>query len=128
AAVFDYQNRGYYRLIALIEIEAVLDEAGLLRSCRAAGHARAGKAGTDIVCAAVSVLIRTAVHTLSNREGISVRGDAPEPGLLWLEADCSAEGREFLSAAGAFLLNGLGSVAEEFPEFCKLTFRTEGRT
>jgi uncharacterized protein YsxB (DUF464 family) len=107
----------------MIEIEAALDEAGLLRACRASGHAGAGKAGGDIVCAAVSVLMRTAIRTLSERKGIEIRGGAPEPGFLWLEADYTAEGREFLSAAGDFLIEGLRSVAGEFPQNCRITIR-----
>jgi uncharacterized protein YsxB (DUF464 family) len=107
----------------LIEIEAVLDENGVLRSCKACGHAGAGKTGADIICAAVSVLMRTAVRALSNREGVTVRYDAPEPGLLFLEADYTADGKDFLVAAGVFLVEGLASVAEEYPNNCKLTIR-----
>ena len=107
----------------MVEIEAVLDETGILRSCNAAGHAGAGKTGTDIVCAAISVLMRTAARALSGRKGITIRCGAPEPGLLFLEADYSAEGRDFLSAAGVFLTEGLASVAEEYPEHCKLIVR-----
>ena len=107
----------------MIEITAVLDSSGVLKSCTASGHAGAGKTGSDIVCAAVSVLMRTAVCTLSGKEGITIRCEAPEPGFLFLEAGYTAEGREFLSAAGVFLTQGLASVAEEYPEHCKLTIR-----
>jgi len=104
----------------LIEIEAVLEQDGTLRSCKASGHAGLGKAGTDIVCAAVSVLMRTTLTALSGRKGITVRGGAPEKGQMWLEADYEAEGREFLFAAGVFLIEGLRSVAQEYPKNCKL--------
>jgi uncharacterized protein YsxB (DUF464 family) len=107
----------------LIDIEAVLDENGILHSCKAGGHAGAGKTGSDIVCAAVSVLIRTAVRALSDRPGVTIRYEAPEPGLLFLEADYTAEGKDFLFAAGVFLIEGLASVAEEYPRNCKLTIR-----
>jgi len=107
----------------LIDIEAVLDENGILSSCKASGHAGAGKTGSDIVCAAVSVLMRTAVRAFSGRKGITVRYEAPEPGLLFLEADCTAEGSDFLFAAGVFLIEGLASVAEEYPNNCRLTIR-----
>jgi len=106
----------------LIEIEAVLDENEILRSCKACGHAGTGQTG-DIVCAAVSVLMRTAACTLSDKKGITVRYKAPEPGLLFLEADYEAEGRDFLFASGVFLIEGLASVAEEYPNNCKLTIR-----
>ena len=102
----------------MIEIEAVLDESGILRSCTASGHAGAGKTGTDIVCAAVSVLLRTAICTLSGRKGITVRCDAPDEGFIKLEADYTAEGKDFLFAAGIFLTEGLASVAEEYPQNC----------
>jgi len=107
----------------LVEIEAVLENDGTLRACKADGHAGAGKAGTDIVCAAISVLMRTALSVLSGRKGITVRGGAPEKGKLWLEADYDAEGRDFLFAAGVFLIEGLKSVAQEYPNNCKLTFK-----
>ncbi|HCC37119.1 MAG TPA: ribosomal-processing cysteine protease Prp [Treponema sp.] len=112
----------------MIEITAVMDETGVLRSCKAAGHAGAGNRGYDIVCAAVSVLMRTAARVLSGHTGITVRGDAPEAGLLWLETAYTEEGRGFLSSTGDFLLTGLSSVAEEFPAYCKLTIITERRT
>jgi uncharacterized protein YsxB (DUF464 family) len=107
----------------VIEIEAVLDDDGVIKACKAEGHAGAGKAGTDIVCAAVSVLMRTALSALSGRKGITVRGGAPEPGRMWLEADYDADGKDFLFAAGVFLVEGLKSVAQEFPQNCKLNVR-----
>jgi uncharacterized protein YsxB (DUF464 family) len=107
----------------LLEIEAVLDERGILQSCKASGHAKAGRKGTDIVCAAVSVLMRTAVRALSDRKGITLRYDAPEEGFLFLEANYTADGREFLYAVGVFLTEGLASVVEEYPQHCRLTIR-----
>jgi uncharacterized protein YsxB (DUF464 family) len=111
----------------MIEIEAALDEAGLLVSCKVRGHASAGPKGSDVVCAAVSVLTRTAFRTLSGREGISLRGGAPERGVFWMEMDYSGSGRDFLSGAGAFLIEGLKSSAELYPEFCKLNIHSERR-
>ena len=107
----------------MIEIEAALETDGTLRSCKASGHAAAGKTGTDIVCAAVSVLMRTAIGILSGRKGIALRCGAPEKGQLWLEADYNADGKEFLSAAGVFLIEGLKSVAQEYPKNCKVTIK-----
>ena len=111
----------------MISIDIIIDEAGVLRSCNAAGHAGAGKSGADIVCAAVSVLMRTTVRVLSGRKGISIQSAAPEPGALHLETEYAAEGRGFLAAAGEFLIAGLASVAEEFPENCRVTIVTERR-
>jgi uncharacterized protein YsxB (DUF464 family) len=107
----------------MITIDAALDEAGLLRSCDVKGHAEAGFRGGDIVCAAVSVLTRTALLTLSKQEGITVRGEAPERGVFFMEADYTGEGREFLAAAGAFLLKGLELVSREYPDYCTMNIR-----
>jgi uncharacterized protein YsxB (DUF464 family) len=107
----------------VIEIEAVLEKDGTLRACKASGHAGAGKSGTDIVCAAVSVLMRTACSILSTRKGITVRYGAPEKGQMWLEVDYEAEGKDFLYASGVFLIEGLRSVAAEYPQNCKLSIR-----
>jgi uncharacterized protein YsxB (DUF464 family) len=109
----------------VIRIRLSRDTAGIIRSCRVEGHAEAGPKGMDIVCAAVSVLLRTALKTLSNRQGIRLRGSAPERGLLWMETDYTAQGRDFLDAAGAFLTEGLCSVAEEFPDYCSITIVEE---
>jgi hypothetical protein len=37
-----------------------------------------------------------------------------------MEADYTDAGKGFLAAAGAFLSEGLESVAEEFPDNCKV--------
>ena len=104
----------------MIQAEVVLDEAGLLRSCRIQGHAGAGKKGSDIVCAAVSVLARSIIRVLSGRKDITIRGNIPEQGDFSMETEYSDEGREFLAGAGAFLTEGLLSVAAEFPDYCKV--------
>ena len=104
----------------MIRVDMVLDEAGLLKSCRLQGHAGAGKRGSDIVCAAVSVLTRTLIRVLTGREGITIRGNIPEQGNFWMEAEYTPKGREFLAAAGAFLTEGLLSVSAEFPDHCKV--------
>jgi uncharacterized protein YsxB (DUF464 family) len=109
----------------MIRIDAALDEAGLLKSCRVCGHAGAGLKGGDIVCAAVSVLTRTALTVLSRGEGITVRGEAPERGIVEMEIEYTGEGEGFLSAAGAFLLEGLKSVAGEYPEYCTMNVTEE---
>ncbi|MDR1256594.1 MAG: ribosomal-processing cysteine protease Prp [Spirochaetaceae bacterium] len=105
----------------MIRLEATLDGAGVLVEYRASGHAGAGPAGADIVCAAVSALSRSLVRALHGKDGVTVRSDAPERGRFSVEICYTNGAREFLEGAGAFLLEGLASVAEEYPEHCKLT-------
>ena len=112
----------------MITIAVVLDESGLLKSCDIRGHAGAGKPGYDTVCAAVSVLARTALSTLSSRDGITVRGGAPQRGILTLETEArDGPGRDFLAAIGTFLIEGLSSVAGEYPRNCVVTVTKERR-
>jgi len=112
----------------LIQVEIVLDAAGLLKSCRVSGHAGAGKRGSDIVCAAVSVLTRTLARALAGRQGVTVRGSIPERGNFWVEVDYTPEGRDFLAGAGVFLTEGLLSVSAEFPDYCEVTIESCSKT
>ena len=126
----------------MIKIDAAVDEAGLLVSCAITGHAEAGPKGSDVVCAAVSVLARTAWRTFSGQKGIQLRGGAPERVVFRMEtglegvanngvADNGAayqdEARIFLRAGGDFLLDGLASVSEMYPEYCVMTIRNVNR-
>ena len=105
----------------MIQAELVLDGAGLLRSCRVRGHAGAGKKGSDIVCAAVSVLTKTFILVLSGRRDLKIRGRVPDRGDFAIETEYKPQGRDFLAGAGAFLMEGLLSVSAEFPDYCKVT-------
>jgi uncharacterized protein YsxB (DUF464 family) len=111
----------------MIIVDVAVDDRGRLKSCRVEGHAGAGPRGGDVVCAAVSILVRTAIRTLSGAEGVTVRGGAPDRGALWLETDCAAGGGSYLDAAGAFLVEGLKSVSDDYPDHCTVRIRTERR-
>ena len=113
----------------MITVEVVVDFEGLLSSCTVTGHANAGPKGADIVCAAVSILTKTALRTLAGREGIILRVPAgsPERGTFTMETDYTGEGRNFLAAAGAFLTEGLVSIAEAYPDYCTMNIHKERR-
>ncbi len=109
----------------MITIELYLDNGGLLKSCQVSGHAGAGRKGEDIVCAAVSVLTRTAYRTLSVKEGVKVRKAAPNRGEFRMEIDDPGTDRSFLSAVGTFLQEGLISVSMEFPDHVTIHIEKE---
>ena len=112
----------------MITVTVVQDNSGLLKSCDVRGHAEAGKRGNDIVCAAVSVLTRTAQAVLSKKEGITIRSETPHRGVFTLEiVTQNSEKRDFLAAVGTFLVEGLHSVAIEYPENCVMTTMKERR-
>ena len=112
----------------MITITVVLDQSGLLKSCDIRGHGGTGKRGSDIVCAAVSVLARTAQTVLNNREGIAATSKAPRRGIFTLETEAQSKaGEDFLAATGTFLMEGLTSIAGEYPKNCVLTITKERR-
>ena len=107
----------------MVKAKLVLED-GLLKSCVVSGHAGAGPKGADIVCAAVSVLVRSAFHALSEREGITVEGEFPERGEFSLEIkEKGVQNSEFLAGVGDFLQMGLLSLSVEYPNFCRLSIK-----
>jgi uncharacterized protein YsxB (DUF464 family) len=113
----------------MIRVDVILDLEGLLKSCMVVGHAGAGPEGSDIVCAAVSILTKTALKTLAGRDGIIVRVPAglPERGSFAMETDYTGAGRDFLAAVGDFLMEGLVSVSEAYPGYCTMFIHKERR-
>jgi uncharacterized protein YsxB (DUF464 family) len=104
----------------VISIEVSLDREGVLYALRVCGHSHSGPRGSDIVCAAVSVLTRTFIQVVSSREGVSARFSAPERGFLEFSAHYGEAGKNFLYCSGVFLLEGLKSLRDEYPEYCSL--------
>ena len=107
----------------MITATVTRDHTALLRSLAVQGHAEHGPPGSDVVCAAVSVLTRTAAAVLSGKPAITAELLAPARGELYLDITCRREGEPYLSVVQDFLLEGLGSVAAEYPECLRLIMR-----
>jgi len=118
----------------VITVVVTLGGRGNLVSASASGHAGKGRPGIDIVCSAVTVLLRTTMVVLAG----SVHADgnvAREPGPV-IEAETAGRGSlafrvtayterdlPLLGYAAAFLREGLGSLEREYPE--AVTMRVE---
>ncbi len=102
-------------------------KSGVICSCSAEGHAGYSKKGYDIVCSAVTVLLKTTVQVLSNTFGIELKTDRLKPGSLSFEVFLK-ESNPILEAkleyAGDFLETGLESVRKEFPQCLKIVYTT----
>jgi uncharacterized protein len=104
------------------------DAEGLLRSASAEGHAGLAPAGSNIACAAVTVLLRTAYETLAQYEGVDLAGEAPSPGYMTFRVRRYApEAAERLRGVGDFLLTGLSSIEREFPAKVRVILDSERR-
>ena len=106
----------------MIEVRARLGADGVLARVDSSGHSGTGGRGQDIVCAAASVLLRTAYEALGQVPGVRIEGSAPEPGSLWFSVrDFRAEDSDRLKGIGDFLLTGLSGLEREQPGALKLT-------
>ncbi|MBQ3686796.1 MAG: ribosomal-processing cysteine protease Prp, partial [Treponema sp.] len=91
---------------------------GCLKEVSARGHAGFGKKGQDIVCAAESFLLRTAIAVLESSPGCLILAkDASRRGELFfrvVERGCVSVDR--LRCVADFIRDGMQSLSEEYPE------------
>ncbi len=100
----------------MIRVDLVLDSGGALVSASAQGHALHGSPGTDIVCSAVSVLLRTTLAALEG-SGVRITVDSTGRGTLFLTVtSCRQADIPLLRYAARFLQRGLCPLAAEYPE------------
>ena len=112
----------------MISVLLTCGKDGTLASCRAQGHAHFAERGSDIVCSAVTVLLRTTMQALSETEGVFVRAAASERGSLDFDVSAEsapAESRAALVYAGRFLEAGLASLVREYPRNVELKIQTD---
>jgi uncharacterized protein len=96
----------------------VRSSTGVLCSCKADGHADFAATGSDIVCSAVTILLRTAMQTLSGTAGVKLETDTSTRGTLSFSVCVERPSPETdirLVYAGDFLEQGIRSLAEEYP-------------
>ena len=106
----------------MIEVRARLDADGVIRRIQSTGHAGTDEVGKDLICAAASVLLRTAYEAMAQTEGVRIEGSASRPGDLWFSVrDFRPEDAERLKGIGDFLLIGLSGLERESPGALKLT-------
>ena len=89
---------------------------GLLRRFEAEGHAGTNMAGSNIACAAVTILLRTAGRVCTQR-GLAVEGGAGGPGEMRLVVSPeTGAGSGWLRGVTDFLLRGVHDLKDEFPK------------
>lgn len=102
-------------------------KSGALVSCSACGHAGYALCGSDIVCSALTILLRTTAQVLSETDGIELKTDSIERGTLsFTVRSCvlNEHAELCLKYAGIFLEKGLDSLKKEFPTYIDLEKRT----
>ena len=117
----------------MTEVLLVCRANGAFRSCRASGHALFASRGNDIVCAAETIILRTAMDFLEHSCGILVTKDTASRGKLLFCAEVSEtvplEQRfvalERLKSVADFIRIGIGSLSGEYPKNVRLLEKTE---
>ncbi len=113
-------------------IRAVLyrDADGRFTEYAAKGHAGYAEEGSDIVCAAVSVLGATCVNSLESVCGVVPEVVENTPGALRfrLPSPLSADKRHDAQVLMNALRQGLSDVAEQFPQYLQLSIRDWRKT
>jgi uncharacterized protein len=109
----------------MILAKVVLDREGRVLGFEAAGHAESASPGNDIVCAAFSVLARTAFRALEALPGADVKGIAPAPGSLSFEVLRPAEDAGRAAGIADFLVTGMSDLARDYPGAVAITIERD---
>ncbi len=112
----------------MIQVLLVITKEGELVSCKAEGHALFSKKGSDIVCAAVTTLLRTTLSVLESYDFITLEASAPVRGTLSFHIKkkhedgkgCKASDSSLLIYAKDFLEKGITTLCNEYPEHVSL--------
>jgi len=94
-------------------------------SIEASGHAGFADHGEDIVCAAISVLVQTAVNSLEKVADISANHiivEMHEDGYMYIELPANLKETQQSKAEVVLrtVLTGLEGIAEAYPKYMKL--------
>lgn len=96
---------------------------GRILSCSAQGHSEYAPAGSDIVCAAVTILLRTTLQVLLEYCPAAVDADLSERGRMFFCVKEEVGNDVPLVYAADFLRSGLKSLCKEYPRH--IAFREE---
>ena len=96
---------------------------GLIRRVDVSGHAGASEKGYDIVCAAVTTLVRSAARVLEQDDRVLLRGGAIEPGRMGFDVIELRKAEQYLQGIGDFVILGIADIASEYPSRCTLELK-----
>lgn len=101
------------------------DDRGLMTGFTVKGHSGYAEEGSDIVCAAISVLTTTCVNALESVAGVTPEVRGGEDGFLECRLPQSISDTQMHDAQvlmGA-LRQGLSDLADGYPLYIKLSIR-----
>jgi uncharacterized protein YsxB (DUF464 family) len=97
---------------------------GCLKALHARGHAATAKKGSDLLCAAFSALLRTALNVLDREKRLIVKGDVENEGRAELALEsCPDDTTAWLKGVTDFLLTGLFDLMAGYPQNLSISFK-----
>ncbi len=101
----------------MIKIDIRVDKRGCIKEINAKGHGGLGKKGSDILCSAVSVLIRSFGKVIYTSGAVKAEGKASERGSVYLMLkDIPQEKVSWIQGMSTMVIAGLTDLEREFPE------------
>ena len=111
----------------MIKVKLDIYAKGCLKYLKVTGHAGNKKEGNDLVCAAVSCLVRTTANVLYKLAEISINSQAQEPGILEITINSLPDKYyEWVKGVTEFLITGIFDIKNEFPESIEIIFLNNG--
>ncbi|OHD30589.1 MAG: hypothetical protein A2087_14365 [Spirochaetes bacterium GWD1_61_31] len=100
-----------------VHIDIVLAPDGIIRRVRADGHAGKAAAGNNLLCAAITVLLRSLFESWSRYPGVTLDGAAARPGQLAFRLEAFDPALTATLRGGSdILLVGLAGLQREYPD------------
>lgn len=101
----------------MIHISIDLDEHGCLKHIAVMGHAEYVIGGQNILCSAVTALVRTVAHAFTKYEDFKASVKAVQPGDLELWIDAHPQNRrEWEKGVTEVLLTGIFDLEADYPD------------
>ncbi|MGL4985583.1 MAG: ribosomal-processing cysteine protease Prp [Treponemataceae bacterium] len=101
----------------MVTITLEKNNDGTLKKIKATGHANFSPKGSDIVCASVTILLRTTLQFLNEKNSIEINTDTKKRGNLVIEVKTYLqEASKTLIFCYDFLNTGLSQLEAEYPQ------------
>jgi uncharacterized protein YsxB (DUF464 family) len=105
----------------LIHISIDLDVDGCLKHIAVSGHAEKFPAGENIVCSAITALVRTAAHVFTKYDEFKASIKAQKPGNLELWVRAHPQKRtQWARGVTEVLLTGIFDLKAEYPDMIEI--------
>ena len=110
----------------ILKIDICLNSNNIIKYVSAEGHAGDSPAGKNIICAAVSVLIRSAYRTIVKNSKVEACITAKNEGSLYFRIIKFDESQtEWLKGISDYLLTGIKDIESESPDSVKIVITVE---